>query len=84
MPPPERTPAVRSWISIALALFVGVFLFAMLFLLTGGAAAAIAGAGIVVFVVAGFHYFVWGWWLSALITRDVAEEEAEDSDPDSR
>lgn len=77
MPPPEPKSAGSSWLSIALALFAGLFLFALLFLLTGGAAAAIVGAACVVFVFAGFHYFVWGWWLSDLIKRDVEEEEAE-------
>jgi hypothetical protein len=77
MPAPEPTPARGPWLSILLATLVGLFLFAMLFLLTGGAAAAIAGAAIAVFVVAGFHYFVWGWWLSGLIERDVADEEEE-------
>jgi Kef-type K+ transport system membrane component KefB len=79
MPPPEPPPTRSPWVSIVLASVVGLFLFAALLLLTGGAAVAIAGAAIVGLLAFGFaavHYLVWGWWLGRIIRRE-AEEDAE-------
>jgi len=33
----------------------------------------VVGAGI--FLVAGFHYVVWGWWLTYLLRDEIAEAE---------
>lgn len=79
MPPPAPPPARSPWLSIVLASIVGLFLFGVLLLLTGGAAIAIGGAaivGILAFCFAALHYLVWGWWLGGMIRRE-AEEEAE-------
>ena len=54
MPPPAPPPARSPWVSIVLASVVGLFLFAALLLLTGGAAVAIGNLWLVGRVVRGF------------------------------
>ncbi|HXT61059.1 MAG TPA: hypothetical protein VN699_20640 [Pirellulales bacterium] len=77
-PPPEQPPARGSWFSILLAAIVGLFLFVGLLLISGGGAIVVAGAGVVGLLALGFaafHYLFWGWWLSGIIHREVAEDE---------
>jgi len=83
MPPPAPPPARSPWVSIVLASVVGLFLFAALLLLTGGAAVAIGGAAIVGVLAFGFaavHYLVWGWWLGGIIRREVEEDDADSAE----
>jgi hypothetical protein len=74
MDQPEAKPR-GSFLSIALAGMVAVALFVGLFFLTLGLVGPILVLGVVVFAMAAFHYFVWGWWLSNLIRHDVEEED---------
>jgi hypothetical protein len=32
--------------------------------------------GGLIFLVTGFHYLVWGWWLGPMIQREAEEDEA--------
>ena len=32
--------------------------------------------GGLIFLVTGFHYLVWGWWLGPMIHREAEEDEA--------
>ena len=82
MPPPQPPPTRNPWLSIVLASIAGLFLFAILLMLTGAAAFALGGAAVVsllVFGFAGLHYLIWGWWLGGIIRRE-AEEDAEASE----
>jgi hypothetical protein len=84
-PPPERPPARGSWFSILLAAIVGLFLFVGLLLMTGAAAMVVAGAAVVGLLALGFaafHYLIWGWWLSGIIHREVAEDEDSEKNRD--
>jgi len=76
MPPPAPPPARSPWVSIVLASVVGLFLFAALLLLTGGAAIV----GVLAFGFAAVHYLVWGWWLGGIIRREVEEDDADSAE----
>jgi hypothetical protein len=68
-----------------LALLVGLFLFAGLLLIAGGAAVVVAGAavvGVLALGFAAFHYLIWGWWLSGVIEREVADDEESERNQD--
>ena len=76
-PTGDSAPKNRGCLSIVLALLLAVFLFAALYMITSGAVRVAAIVAGVIFLFAAFHYFVWGWWLSGLIRRQVEEEERE-------
>ena len=85
-PENRPTPPRRgSLLSIVLALTFAVLLSVGLVVVTMG----VFGPVLVVFAgmvaLAAFHYFVWGWWLSKAIRRQVEEEQrSEDSSPGDR
>lgn len=72
---PDPTPQKSSWMSIGLAVVVGVGLFSVLMFLTFQFAALVLVAAIGIFAFSAFHYLLWGWWLSKSIHRQVQEEE---------
>lgn len=76
-PTSGSAPKNRGCLSIVLALFLAVLLFAALYMVTSGAVRVAAIVAGVIFLFAAFHYFVWGWWLSGLIRQQVEEEERE-------
>lgn len=76
-PTRDNAPKSRGCLSIVLALFLAIFLFAALYMVTSGAVRVAAIVAGVIFLFAAFHYFVWGWWLSSLIRQQVEEEERE-------
>lgn len=74
-PSEPSAPGSRGCFGVLLALGVALFVFAVLFMLSGGAVApAVLAAGII-FGVAALHYIIWGWWLSGIIRRQVEDEE---------
>jgi hypothetical protein len=76
-PPPEEAKPATSPLSILLALGVLALICIVLFFLTGGFFGLVLAIGGVAFGFAALHYLVWGWWLGALIRRDVEDEEEE-------
>lgn len=82
-PRPERPPEPtaddrRSWVPILLAMLVSLVILIVMFFLTGGFIVVVLFMAGLIAAVAGFHYFVWGWWLSRIIER----EEHDDSESD--
>ena len=75
--PGNNPPKTGGCLSIVLALLLAVFVFAGLYLVTSGAVRVAAIVAGVIFGFAAFHYFVWGWWLSGLIRKQVEDEERE-------
>jgi hypothetical protein len=72
--PSDQKPR-GSWLSILMALMLGLGLISALFFLPlVWIGPVLIGGGM--FFVALFHYLVWGWWLSDIIRR----EDAADSD----
>lgn len=70
-------PKPKGCLSVLLALAVAALVFAVFFMLTGGAVLPAAVAAGVIFGVAAFHYVVWGWWLSGIIRQQVEDEEGD-------
>lgn len=71
--PTSRGP--RGCFSVVLASGLALFVFAVLFMLSGGAVAPAVVAAGAIFGVAALHYVIWGWWLSGIIRQQVEDEE---------
>jgi hypothetical protein len=74
---PERDePKPKAgWLPLLLAAGVGIMILTALVMLTGGFLGLVIVVGGGVFALAGFHYLVWGWWLSDKLYREEAEAE---------
>lgn len=77
-PPGPPDPPRGSWLSIFLAVTLGSAALVILSFLTFNLLLPVVVIGGLIFVVAGCHYFVWGWWLSDLIRR---AHEGDDKEP---
>jgi len=75
--PPEPSPKRGSFLPVMMASVLGVVVFAALFFITMQIAMVVLVAAVLIFVVSALHYFTWGWWLSASIHEDVANEDAQ-------
>ena len=81
-PPNHEPPPSQSPLSIVLALFAGLVLsgvLCVLFYLSGGTLGIVLIFPLL-FLVVGFHYIVWGWWLGKYI-RDREGESVDDESP---
>lgn len=84
---PPRPPAPDSQVEkrgsvLPILMAVGVALVAAtaLMFLTLGLFAYVIVAGLILFLVAGFHYLVWGRWLERVIRAQVDEEDRAERD----
>src|SRR6266404_5554499 len=80
--PPVRRRGGPPW-TVLLALLSGLMCFAVLVLLSQGMLLPLAAVGGAVFAQIGFHYLLWGWWLSGAIRREVELDEEEERRRDS-
>jgi len=78
---PERDdPKPKAgWLPLLLAAGVGIMILTALVMLTGGFLGLVIVVGGGVFALAGFHYLVWGWWLSDKLYREEAAAEAREA-----
>jgi len=76
-PDPAKHPR-RSCLSIVLALFLFGGASAVLFFLTLGSFGLVIAIGGGIFLLIGFHYVVWGWWLGKVIHSEERENERDD------
>ena len=72
---PAGKPPQGSWVSLAIAAMAALMILTALVMLTGGYLGLVILVGGGVFAMAGFHYLVWGWWLSDSIRREQAEAD---------
>lgn len=72
LPEPPR----GSWLAILLALGVGSAVAAVLSLVTLFYLVPVFAVAAVIFLVAAFHYFVWGWWIRSYLEQASADEES--------
>jgi hypothetical protein len=80
-PPSRPTPAEPrprgGWLSIILTIvFLGIG-GVVLFVLSLGQLLPVLVIGALIFLVTGFHYLVWGWWLGKMIQQEAESEDAE-------
>ena len=77
-PPPQEQRG--SWFSILLAIFFLVLAVVVLFGLPLGVFVPVMLVGGLIFLaVIGFHYFVWGRWLTNVLQQEGDEDE--DAEP---
>lgn len=74
-PSEPPAPSSRGCFSVVLAAGLALLVFAVLFMLSGGAVAPAVVAAAAIFGVAALHYVIWGWWLSGIIRQQVEDEE---------
>lgn len=74
-PSQPAAPSSRGCFGVLLALGLAFLVFAVLFMLSGGAVAPAVVAAGAIFGVAALHYVIWGWWLSGIIRQQVEDEE---------
>ncbi|MBW3598351.1 MAG: hypothetical protein KY475_13900 [Planctomycetes bacterium] len=74
--PPEKIPRRSSWLSIFLAMLLLLIVGLVLLVLSLGQLLPVLVIGGLIFLVTGFHYLVWGWWLGRMIEREAENEEA--------
>lgn len=74
---PEASRRSASWWVVIPVVILVVLFAGGLIVLSMGAFAWVIALGLGLFLFAALHYLVWGWWLSGLIHREVAREDAE-------
>ena len=74
-PEPPTTKPQGSWVTLLIAAMAGLMILTALVMLTGGYLGLVILVGGGVFAMAGFHYLVWGWWLSDSLRREQAEAD---------
>lgn len=75
-PAPEPPEGQRgSFLPIMLAMGGGFAVVVALLFLTLGLFAYVVVAGLLLFLVAAFHYLIWGRWLERVIRAQVEEED---------
>ena len=76
---PEPPPRPRaSFVAVAVACMFALALFVGLVLLAGVLGPIVLAAGgllLLILLVTGAHYLIWGYWLSDSIHREVEEEQ---------
>jgi drug/metabolite transporter superfamily protein YnfA len=76
-PPDPPAPNRGSLVPILLAiLFFSLVSLVLIFLTLGSFGLILLAAG-GLFLVAGLHYLVWGWWLGRVIREEESDEENE-------
>jgi hypothetical protein len=75
MSSPESSKPRGSLLAMVLVLLFVLVCTAALVFLTFGYFLLVLVIGAGVFGLAGFHYVVWGWWLTQVIRREEEEEE---------
>ncbi|MBL9124150.1 MAG: hypothetical protein JNG90_10995 [Planctomycetaceae bacterium] len=85
-PPAPELPAEKrgSLLPIMLAVILAMAVTTALLFLTLGMFAYVIAAGLILFLVAGFHYLVWGRWLERVILAQVEEEERVEREQSAR
>jgi len=85
-PPAPEPPAEKggSLLPIMLAVILAMAVTTALLFLTLGMFAYVIAAGLILFLVAGFHYLVWGRWLERVIRAQVEEEERVEREQSAR
>ena len=74
-PPDPPAPNRRSLVPILLAiLFFSIVSLVLIFLTLGSFGLILLAAG-GLFLVAGLHYLVWGWWLGNVIREEESDEK---------
>jgi hypothetical protein len=73
----EKPRAWHSLLAATLTVILVIVALVGLYVLSLGTIglAVVVGGGL--FLLVGFHYVVWGWWLGPAIHRDVEAEEDE-------
>jgi len=69
---PPSAQRGRSWLAVAFSLLAIALTLAVVSVFYAGFAIVL---GCVVGFIS-FHYFVWGWWLGALLRAESAEDES--------
>ena len=75
--PPHRTR--RSLIPLLLAVILFSLVSAVLVFLTLGAFGSMLLIVAVIFLVAGLHYLIWGWWLGNILRQEELDEQDQSS-----
>ena len=76
-PPDPPASNRRSLVPVILAiLFFSLVSLVLVFLTLGSFGLILLAAGSL-FLVAGLHYLVWGWWLGRVIREEESDEENE-------
>ena len=70
---PELPKPRRSMLSILLAFALLVVTSVVLSFLTLGSFGPVIAIGGIIFLVIGFHYVIWGWWLGKIIQDEERE-----------
>lgn len=79
-PKPTSEPPRGSWLAILLALGGASIVAAVLSLVTLFYLLPVFAIAAVIFFVAAFHYFVWGWWIRGYLEQAREEEELPPND----
>jgi hypothetical protein len=73
--PEPETRRQTSWLPIVLVAIVGLALAAILTVLTLGYFGPILLIGLLVFLVIGLQYLLWGWWMERIYRNVPADAD---------
>ena len=80
MPNPESSNSRGSLLALVLVLLLAACVTAALVFLTFGYFMLVLLIGAGVFGLAGFHYLVWGWWLTKAIQEEERQQQERNDD----